>query len=411
MTPVAVSVIVVSRHRPAALLRCLQSLTQQDHPAFEVIVVADPAAIQQVVGLALPIKRVAFDEANISAARNAGLRVAGAPVVAFIDDDAVAEPSWLSRLVAPFQDETVVAATGFVRGRNGISYQWQAGEVDALAQDHPFEVTGTTLRRGSPQRCVKTQGTNCAFHRASLLAIGGFDPAYRFYLDEADVNLRMAHLGPTAIVPGAEVHHGYEASARRRADRVPLSLVEIAASTAIFLRRHAPEADMQAALARLMLREEARIGRYLRDGKLTATAAADLRAGLQQGWQQGCGLPLRDAAPLDPALDPGAVAFSPLPQTGPRPGKVLAGRFWQKRRLKAEAASLANSHIVTVICLSPTARPHRMIYDPQGFWLQTGGLFGRSLRTGPRVKFFTFRDRIALECRRLVDYRPISALC
>ncbi|MEY4306348.1 MAG: hypothetical protein RIT52_2523, partial [Pseudomonadota bacterium] len=32
------SVIIVSRHRAAALRRCLLGLTQQDHPDFEVIV-------------------------------------------------------------------------------------------------------------------------------------------------------------------------------------------------------------------------------------------------------------------------------------------------------------------------------------------------------------------------------------
>ncbi|MBL9055206.1 MAG: glycosyltransferase family 2 protein, partial [Rhodobacteraceae bacterium] len=50
MTPLPVSVppasvIVVSRHRAAALHCCLMALAQQDHPNFEVIVVADPGGI------------------------------------------------------------------------------------------------------------------------------------------------------------------------------------------------------------------------------------------------------------------------------------------------------------------------------------------------------------------------------
>ena len=44
----AASVIVVSRHRTAGLLRCLTGLSQQDHPHFEVIVVADPEAVMAV---------------------------------------------------------------------------------------------------------------------------------------------------------------------------------------------------------------------------------------------------------------------------------------------------------------------------------------------------------------------------
>ena len=119
-----VSVVIVSRRRPALLRRCLLGLTQQDLPGFEVVVVADPAGIAAVQGFA--VKTVGFDEPNISAARNLGIAQAGGEVVAFIDDDAVPEPTWLSRLTVPFSDPAVIAATGFVRGRNGVSFQWKA---------------------------------------------------------------------------------------------------------------------------------------------------------------------------------------------------------------------------------------------------------------------------------------------
>ena len=61
------------------------------------------------------------------------------------DDDAVAEPTWLSRLSAPFANAKVVAATGFIRGRNGFSFQWQACEVDAQGIDHPLDITEETV--------------------------------------------------------------------------------------------------------------------------------------------------------------------------------------------------------------------------------------------------------------------------
>ena len=47
----SVSVIVVSWNRPADLRRCLMALQQQDHPALEVIVVADEPSLPEARGV------------------------------------------------------------------------------------------------------------------------------------------------------------------------------------------------------------------------------------------------------------------------------------------------------------------------------------------------------------------------
>lgn len=402
MTARPASVIIVSRHRAAALRRCLLGLAQQDHPNFEVIVVADPAGVAAVQALDLRIKVLPFDAANISAARNLGLTHAAGEIVAFIDDDAVAEPTWLSRLCAGFDPPQVVAATGFVRGRNGISYQWQACEVDATGLDHPLP-PNAGLYAGTPRRAVKTQGTNCAFCRDTLAGIGGFDPAFRFYLDEADVNLRLAPHGLTAIVPDAQVHHGYAASTRRRADRVPLSLHEIAASIAVFLRRHAPEMLEQDTIPAIAA-QEARVVQLRHGRQVTATEVEALLASLAEGWDDGM---RRALVALDPLSEAGA--FTPLPRTGPRPGLVLAGRAWQRSGLmNAAAEAVTQGKIATVICLGPTPRAHRMQFTDEGFWLQSGGVFGWSVRQGPRLRLKSFRARIAEEISRIGRYRSVQ---
>ncbi len=398
------SVIVVSRHRAKALTLCLTGLSQQDHPGFEVIVVADPAGIAAVQAQGLAVKLVPFDEPNIAAARNAGLAQAAGAIVAFIDDDAVAEPTWLSRLCSGFIEPGVVAATGFVRGRNGISYQWQAGEVDARGQDHPIVVpmAGVTLRAATQRRAVKTTGTNCAFRRMALCAAGGFDPAFRFYLDEADVNLRMA--GLTAVVPLAQVHHGYLASARRSADRVPTDLTDIAASTAVFLRRHMP-ASLDAGLVALRQRETARMAKHAAARRITQVEADRVLATLESGWADGL---IRPLAPRPPLAYPGRAEFKPLPETGPRPGFLITGRRWRRRwLLSAARAAVLKGGIATVICLSPTPLAHRARFHDDGFWLHEGGLFGRSDRSGPRFRLCFFKRRLTEEAARWAAFRPL----
>lgn len=398
MTDLQTSVIIVSRHRPAALQRAITALRQQDHCNFELIVVADPVAI---AGVAQDIKRISFDGENIAMARNLGLAAAASDIVAFIDDDAVAEPIWLSRLTAPFANPDVNASTGFVRGRNGISWQWRACEVDHLGQDHPIEINDLTLRQSTSRRAIKTQGTNCAFRADALRAIGGFDPAYRFYLDEADVNLRMACL--TAIVPDAQVHHSFLGSARRRDDRVPITLSDIGASTAVFLRRFAT-AD-HGALARLIAQQTRRLQDWQRSGKMTAKQAQNVLTSLTLGWQDGLGRDLRTADVLPrPAVD-----FLPLRGIGPRSGLIFTGRIWSRKSLRKQAAlAVAQGQIATVICLSPTRRAHWVEFDPAGFWLHQGGIWGRADRSDPRIIWGNFSRRVAQEIARVATVRPFT---
>ena len=289
MTDTAVSLIVVSRHRTASLLRAIKAVQLQDYGALELVVVADPDAANAVQGLGLPIKLVVFDQANIAAARNAGIAAAAGDLVAFLDDDAVPEPTWISRLTGPFVNATVQMATGFVRGRNGISDQWRACDVDQYGWDHllALDRSAVTLLAGTPQRAVKAQGTNCAFRRAVLIGLGGFDEGYHFYLEDSDLSLRVAALGGlAAVVPEAVVQHGFSASQRRRADRAPLCLHDIGASAAYFLRRHAAETDMETQRTAHLNAQKARLIRHLVQGSLEPRDIDRLIGSFETGWQE-----------------------------------------------------------------------------------------------------------------------------
>lgn len=103
----SVSVVIVSHGRPDALSLCLTGVGQLDYPNFEIVVVADSTGVSAVKAHphSAQIKLVPFETPNISAARNAGIAASGGEIVAFIDDDAVPEPTWLTYLIGPFADE------------------------------------------------------------------------------------------------------------------------------------------------------------------------------------------------------------------------------------------------------------------------------------------------------------------
>ena len=399
-----VSVIVVSRGRPEPLRLCLTGISQLCHPAFEVVVVADAAGARVVtkMGWDSRLKLVEFDAPNISAARNAGLAEAAGEIVAFVDDDAVPEPSWLGHLAGPFADPGVAATGGFVLGRNGISFQWTARAVNRLAETVALETAGHDPFEPVPPSgfVPKTEGTNCAFRRDVLARLGGFDPAFRFYLDETDVNLRLASAGArTVIVPRALVHHSYAGSARRAADRTPRDLTEIGASAAVFLRKHAHAEDHEAALTAFAAAQRRALVRHMVAGGLEPRDVGRLLQGLAAGIQTGQG---REIAPLA-ALSPSPAPFLPFrraPVTSV--STKLAGRPWQRRRLRARAAdAVARGEIVTVFRFSPTALPHRVRFHPGGWWEQVGGLFGPSERHEPAFRIAGFRARVRQEWARV----------
>lgn len=396
------SVIVVSRHRPEALLRCLQALSLQDHPCYEVILVADPAAVETRPDL--PLKRVCFDRANVSQARNLGLAQAAGQVVAFVDDDAVAEPVWLSQLSAAFANPQVIAATGWTRGPDGMCWQARGQRVDCDGRIHDLALNSeqTHLLGVSGQGAVSTIGTNCAFRADHLRAVGGFDPAFAFHLDESDVNQRMAAAWPdrlTAVVPGAEVVHGIAVSERRRPSGVPRNLCQIGHSASVFAQRHGGDsgwvlADQRKRLMRMMLAgvlDPLKLGRLLRG----------LAFGLAQGRQAPP--PQPPAALAGPSPE---VIFQPM--TGPiaRRSEILSGWHWHARRLRRQAACLAEQgHIVTVLLFTPSFLPHRSALTNLGFWEQRGGVWGAAQSEDPPLVLQRRATRLARARARLARLR------
>ncbi|MCA1795221.1 MAG: glycosyltransferase [Desulfobacteraceae bacterium] len=114
-----VSIIIPVRNRPKDISACLTSLEQLDYPKQkkEVIVVDDASDdnTSETVRNFPEAELIALTEnSQASFCRNRAARTAKGDLLAFIDSDCTADPSWLRELVPAFQDETLGAMGGLV---------------------------------------------------------------------------------------------------------------------------------------------------------------------------------------------------------------------------------------------------------------------------------------------------------
>lgn len=404
-----VSVVVVSRGRPDSLCLCLSGLSRLFYPAYEIIVVADPDGIAAARQLefAGDLRLIPFDQANIAAARNMGICAAGGEVVAFIDDDAVPEPTWLDHLIAPFATPEVMATGGFVIGRNGISWQWKARWVNPGGQAAPLDVdeTAPSILRPSPGRAIKTEGTNMAVRRWVLKKLNGFDEDFRFYMDETDLNMRLAAMGyDTAIVPDAVVHHAYAPSPRRQRNRAVLDLVDVGRSSVLFWRKHATPQDWPHYETHLRQEQRKRVITQMRDGLLETGAARAALRSLERGLHEGRSAPLS----VPTQISRRDAGFHRFPTRATGQGRALVTRPLGLSATLQKANDLADQgHTVSVFCFSATAAFHSVRYLAPGIWLQRGGLWGKSARRQPLFRLWRRKTRLRQEQCRVAAYRGV----
>lgn len=404
----SISVVIASHGRPDWLARCLTAVRQLDYPAFEVVLVTDASTLDHLKGhnfLAF-CKVVPISDTNVSVARNAGAFASSGDIVAFIDDDAVPEPLWLHHHAEALVKTGAAASAGYVRGRNGISYQSRLQSVDAEAETHvePFSGIEPAIPNLSPGRALKLVGTNATYRRDVFLSLGGFDPAFRYFLEDSDLSLRLASAGfRAAIAPLAEVHHGFAASPRRAASRCPLDLSDIGRSTAIFARRH-PSVPRREVYERMFRRERARMIRHMVRGNCEPRDVFRILESLRSGWLVGLDADLAEIRPDSSRGD----AFKFVPSMPPE-HFVITSRLLRRRRRISEAESVVRAgHRASVFSFSLTPVRHHVRYLDSGVWLQTGGQFGRSERGSAWLRWCRFAKRFKVELARVALQRGIG---
>lgn len=310
---------------------------------MEVILVADPAGI--AVRPDLKIKRALFDRANISEARNRGIALAAGEVVAFIDDDAIAEPCWAAALAGAFVDPEVIAATGPTVGPDGVHLQAQAEWITA---DGVVPLGDESARYWLPFQggALSTLGTNSAFRSAELRMIGGFDPLFAYHLDESDLNLRMAREfpdRPSAYVPMASVVH-LAASGTARNGGAPSDLFRIGSSEAIYAKRFGSDAGWK---GRLVEKQNARLLRAMNNGRIDPLEVRKIMATLYHGmYSGGVADTVGRNMPMVRVTPPPFLRFA----GSPREHVVYDGWYWQKKSSENWQQAKFQRDFLSVLC-------------------------------------------------------------
>lgn len=185
-----VTAIVCTRGRPQRLRECLLALTTQDHPHFEVIVVDNApvdeanAAVVAEMAQRLVVRRVVEPIAGLARARNTGVRAASTDLVAFLDDDELVDPRWLSELALGFTaGSDIGAVTGMILPVSLLSQaQWWFEEYGGHSKNRGLDTLIFDPSCPGDQHPLYPlppygAGGNMSFRRDALIAIGGFDPA------------------------------------------------------------------------------------------------------------------------------------------------------------------------------------------------------------------------------------------
>jgi glycosyltransferase involved in cell wall biosynthesis/GT2 family glycosyltransferase len=211
---ISVVVCAFTDERLEVLAEALDSLRAQTHPAHEIVLVIDHApellaeAREHWPDITIVPNR---EKQGLSGARNTGVGEAGGEVVAFLDDDAIAQSDWLERLAAAYADPAVLGAGGSVRPR------WVEGKPGWFPPEFDW-VVGCT-HSGMPERPEPVRnlvGANMSFRRQALLEVGGFSQelgrvgTLPVGCEETDLSIRIGQRWPLSEIlydPAAAVDH------------------------------------------------------------------------------------------------------------------------------------------------------------------------------------------------------------
>jgi len=210
-SPISVVIPCYTEERWPRLAAAIESALAQRPAPAEVVVVVDynPELLDRLRG-AFPHVTVLPNEyaQGVSGARNTGIGHTTTPLVALLDDDALAMPGWLAGLAAPFEDPAVVGTGGI------IEPVWEQGRPAWFPDQLLWAVAATDPQVSEPRRVRNVWAASLAVRREVFAEVDGFRPdfgkiGHRYRPEDTDLCIRMAKQsgGHWVLTPEAVVRH------------------------------------------------------------------------------------------------------------------------------------------------------------------------------------------------------------
>lgn len=241
--------LVLNTNRRDDTLACLASLRAMTY-ATEIVVIDNVSTDGSVEAIRAAYPDVTILETGTRLGYTTGNNLGFQHILASMDADAVfvlnedtlAEPDMLERLVAEFDARGAKAVIGpEVRYADEPQLVWCAGGAIDWRRGYTVNLEIDTQTRGVDRPSFDAPfivGCAMLIPTEALRAVGGFDPRYFIYWEEVDwcVRARSAGFG-MRIVPSAVLYHKVP---RHAAGPTPRVLYYLTRNRLLFLRKHLP---------------------------------------------------------------------------------------------------------------------------------------------------------------------------
>ncbi|MCU1495364.1 MAG: hypothetical protein JWO62_3128 [Acidimicrobiaceae bacterium] len=229
-----ITVVVCSYNGAEKLGRCLEALERQSARERAQLVVVDDGSTDATsdVARAFDVELAVHERnAGISRARNTGIELARAPIVAFTDDDCIPNEDWLAELLRAHERPHVIAAGGSVEVAHVVTsvHRYLAEHNPLAPLELDLEASSSLLyrlvlyvermwlaeSRAGDRAVYSFAGANMSFKKFALEAVGMFDERMTFGADDEYICGRVRKQFPSSLLwfdPKAVVRHDYVGS-------------------------------------------------------------------------------------------------------------------------------------------------------------------------------------------------------